>query len=374
MKVSNSVDMPNVPAMAVGEFVEELSGMYVRAVEGGTPFSALPSVMLWGPPGVGKSQGVRQIASALEARTGRRADVTDMRLLLFNPIDLRGIPVPNEGRTLAVWLKPQVFNMDPSDDVVNILLLDEISAAPPTVQAAAYQITLDRTCGEHRLPDNCIVMAAGNRVSDRSTAYRMPKALANRLLHIDVRADFASWRAWAVRAGVNDKVVAYLAFRPDRLSAFDAAADDLAFATPRSWEMAAAIIEGLGGDVDAAYPLVSGVIGAGAASELRTWSRVYAGLPEIGDVFAGRATKVPRKADALYALVSAMTARARTVKDDLDAIERSIRYEEKLPADFSALLMKDYLNLAPGYRGQLMRMPAFIQWVDGKGAVLDAGY
>lgn len=372
--MSNSVDMPNVPAMAVGEFVDALSGMYGRAVEGGMPFSALPSVMLWGPPGVGKSQGVRQIASALEARTGKRTAVTDVRLLLFNPIDLRGIPVPNEDKSLAVWLKPQVFDMDPSDDVLNILLLDEISAAPPTVQAAAYQITLDRTCGEHGLPDNCIVIAAGNRVSDRSTVYRMPKALANRLLHIDVRADFASWRAWAVRAGVNDKVLAYLAFRPDRLSAFDAAADDLAFATPRSWEMAAGIIDGLGGDVDAAYPLVSGVIGAGAASELRTWARVYAELPDLDDIFGGKPAKVPKGADALYALVSSMAAHARTVKDDLDAIEQSIRYAGKLPADFSVLLMKDYLNLAPGYRDMLMRVPAFVQWVDEKGAVLDAGY
>jgi len=372
--MSNSIDMPNVPAMAVGEFVKSLAGMYARAAEGGVPFAALPSVMLWGPPGVGKSQGVRQIASTLEARTGKHAVVTDVRLLLFNPIDLRGIPVPNEERTLAVWLKPQVFDMDPSDDVVNILLLDEISAAPPTVQAAAYQITLDRTCGEHKLPDNCIVIAAGNRVSDRSTAYRMPKALANRLLHIDVRADFASWRAWAVRTDVNDKVVAYLAFRPDRLMAFDASDDDLAFATPRSWQVAATVSDGLDGDVEAAYPLVAGVVGAGAASELRTWARVYANLPSIGDVFAGKATKVPKSTDALYALVSAMTARARAVKDDLDAIERSIRYAGKLPADFSVVYMKDLLHLEPDYREKLMRIPAFIQWVADKGAVLDAGY
>ena len=372
--MSKGVDMPNVPAMAVGKFVEALSGMYGRALEGGVPFSALPSVMLWGPPGVGKSQGVRQIASALGARYGRRVDVTDVRLLLFNPIDLRGIPVPNAEKTLAIWLKPQVFDMDPSDGTINILLLDEISAAPPTVQAAAYQITLDRTCGEHRLPDNCIVIAAGNRVSDRSTAYRMPKALANRLLHIDVRADFASWRTWAVESGLNDKVIAYLAFRPDRLSAFDAAVDDLAFATPRSWEMAATVIDGFGGDVEKAYPLVSGVIGSGAASEFRTWTRVYANLPDLDDIFAGRPAKAPRSADALYALVSAMTARARTVRDDLGAIEHSIRYAGKLPADFSVLLMKDYLHLAPGYRDTLMRIPAFVRWVDAKGVQLDAGY
>ena len=127
--------------------------------------------MLWGPPGVGKSQGVRQIASEIREKTGKKVEVTDVRLLLFNPVDLRGIPTANEDKTLAVWLKPKIFQMDPSEDVINFLFLDEISAAPQSVQAAAYQITLDRTVGEHKLPENCVVIAAGNRVTDRSVAY-----------------------------------------------------------------------------------------------------------------------------------------------------------------------------------------------------------
>ena len=88
--------------------------------------------------------------------------MTDVRLLLFNPVDLRGIPAANADRTLAVWLKPKIFQMDESENVLNLLFLDEISAAPPSVQAAAYQITLDRMVGEHRLPENCIVIAAGD--------------------------------------------------------------------------------------------------------------------------------------------------------------------------------------------------------------------
>ena len=372
--MANSVDMPNVPSMAVSEFVEALSGMYSRAIEGGVSFSGLPSVMLWGPPGVGKSQGVRQIASAVGARCFKRTAVTDVRLLIFNPVDLRGIPVANEDKSRAVWLKPQIFDFDPSPDIINILLLDEISAAPQSVQAAAYQITLDRTCGEHKLPDNCIVIAAGNRVSDRSTAYRMPKALANRLLHIDVRADYAYWRAWATKVGLNDKVVAYLAFRPDRLLVFDATSDDMAFPTPRSWSMAATIIDGLDGNIEAAYPLISGIIGAGAASELCSWSRVYAELPSLDAIFDGQSARVPNRTDTLYALVSAMTARARTLKDNPRAIENSIRYANRLPADFAVILMKDYLHLAPGYRDTLMRIPAYMRWVNEKGVVLDAGY
>ena len=148
-----------------------LAQSYSALINTGMPLKTFPSVMLWGAPGVGKSQGVRQIAERIQGITGKKVSVTDVRLLLFNPVDLRGIPTANEDRTLAVWLKPKIFQMDPSEEVVNILFLDEISAAPQSVQAAAYQITLDRTVGEHKLPENCIVIAAGNRMSDRSVAY-----------------------------------------------------------------------------------------------------------------------------------------------------------------------------------------------------------
>ena len=165
---AKAVTLGNVPSVNVGQAVGKLSNMYCSVIGADTAgIGVLPSVMLWGAPGVGKSQGVRQIGKQIEETTGKRANITDVRLLLFNPIDLRGIPTASDDKTLAVWLRPQIFDMDPADDVVNILFLDEISAAPPSVQAAAYQIALDRTVGEHKLPENCIVIAAGNKVHRR---------------------------------------------------------------------------------------------------------------------------------------------------------------------------------------------------------------
>ena len=152
----------NFSAMTVDAVIEQLAGAYTAVLRQGLPLKLLPSVMLWGPPGVGKSQAVRQLADRIRRETGKQTVVTDVRLLLFNPIDLRGIPTANEDKTLAVWLKPKIFQMDPSPNVVNLLFLDELSAAPQSVQAAAYQITLDRVVGEHKLPENCIVLAAGN--------------------------------------------------------------------------------------------------------------------------------------------------------------------------------------------------------------------
>ena len=79
-------------AINVDNMVDMLSKAYISLVESNTPFKKFPSVMLWGPPGVGKSQGVREIARAIEAKTKKTVVITDVRLLLFNPVDLRGIP------------------------------------------------------------------------------------------------------------------------------------------------------------------------------------------------------------------------------------------------------------------------------------------
>lgn len=288
MKINNEVINENIPQMNVNCLIEELTYAYCGIINAGIPIKKFPSVMLWGPPGVGKSQAVRQIGREIEKSTGKKVSITDVRLLLFNPIDLRGIPTANADKTLAVWLKPQIFQMDPSNDVINILFLDEISAAPQSVQAAAYQITLDRVVGEHKLPENCIVIAAGNRTTDRSVAFKMPKALANRLLHIEVEGDFVSWKEWAIRNGINDKVVGFLSFRPLYLMAFNSSNDDLAFATPRSWEMVSNILNHVDNDIDKMYSLIAGIIGTGTAIEFRTWAKVYKELPDVKDIFDGK--------------------------------------------------------------------------------------
>ncbi len=123
--------------MNIQAMVDMLSEAYTALIRTEAPLRSFPSVMLWGPPGVGKSQGVRALAERIRENTGKECVVTDVRLLLFNPVDLRGIPTANEDKTLAVWLKPKIFQMDESADTVNILFLDEISAAPPSVQAVA---------------------------------------------------------------------------------------------------------------------------------------------------------------------------------------------------------------------------------------------
>lgn len=357
--------------MAVGEMVAELSNAYSKIINNKLAIKTMPSVMLWGPPGVGKSQAVRQIANEIKQNTGKKVSVTDVRLLLFNPIDLRGIPTSNADKTLAVWLKPQIFQMDTSAAIINILFLDEISAAPQSVQAAAYQITLDRVIGEHKLPDNCIVIAAGNRVTDRSVAFKMPKALANRLLHIEVEGSFSDWKKWAVSSGINDKVVGFLSFRKNYLMEVDTGADHLAFPTPRSWEMVSNILNSIDDDVDKMYSLIAGIVGTGVALEFRTWTKVYKELPGIEDIFDGKMPPLPKNTDAMYALIASMTVYAREHKDDMGRIANSIRYAEKMPPDFSTILMKDYMYIDKHYKEKLMTIPEFSRWLQMKGRLMN---
>lgn len=370
MSASKEVKNANIPQMNVNRLIDELMPAYCSIINAGLPIKVFPSVMLWGPPGVGKSQAVRQLGKEIEKNTGKKTHITDVRLLLFNPIDLRGIPTANAEKTLAVWLKPQIFQMDPCEDIVNILFLDEISAAPQSVQAAAYQITLDRVVGEHKLPENCIVIAAGNRTTDKSVAFKMPKALANRLLHIEVEGSFKSWKEWAIRSGVNDKVVGFLSFRRQHLMNFDASNDDLAFATPRAWEMVSNILNHVNPDVDKMYSLIAGVIGTGLAIEFRTWAKVYDDLPDIEDIFEGKQPKLPTGTDAMYALCAAMTAYARDHKDDFRRLSNSVQYANRMPPDFSTVLFKDYMYIEKDFRAKLLQIPEFSAWLSTKGRLL----
>lgn len=337
--------------------VELLSRTYISLIQSGTSFSMFPSVMLWGAPGVGKSQGVRQIADRIALETGKKLSVTDVRLLLFNPVDLRGIPTANADKTLAVWLKPKVFQMEESPDTVNILFLDEISAAPPSVQAAAYQITLDRSIGEHRLPDNCIVIAAGNRVTDKSVAYNMPKALANRLCHLEIRSEPQAWHDWAVKNRLHPCVVGYLDYNPVALLRFDPSGTELAFPTPRSWEMVSNILKNISEDFRIVYPLIVGCIGAEAAAALRTWSRLYEGLPTPEDIFSGTASPKPKAPELRTALRAALAAYA-CGHPEPDGLARSIAHACELPWEYRKALLHDY-GLIPEVRSQIEKNSVF---------------
>lgn len=345
--------------ITVDQFVQKIANAYTTVVDNAVPFQRLPSVMLWGSPGIGKSQGVRQIAAKVQAATGKRVDITDVRLLLFNPVDLRGIPTANADRTLAIWLKPKIFQMDSSPDVINILLLDEISAAPPSVQAAAYQITLDRIIGEHKLPDNCFVIAAGNRTTDKSVAYAMPKALANRLCHLEVVCDHESWHNWAICSGIHECVIGYLNYKPEMLMQTDNK-DNNAFATPRTWEMVSNLLSVVSEDLSDIFPMVLGCIGEETANDFREWYDMFRNIPPADKIFAGTHRGIPQIPSILYALCASMVVYAKTHHKQKE-IDNAVLYASKLPFEFRNKFYIDLLRVKEA-RPALKKNEQFCDW------------
>ena len=359
---------PNIPTVSVNDCIDTLAELYSNVLKAGMPLKSIPTPFLWGAVGVGKSQGIRQLADRLAAACGRRTVVTDVRLLLFNPIDLRGIPVANNEKTLAVWLKPSILKMDESEDCLNILFLDELSAAPQTVQAAAYQICLDRTVGEHALPDNCIVIAAGNRTTDRSVSFKMPRALCNRLMHFNIKSDFDAWRSWAVNHGIDGRIIGFLGFDHARY-ATDAGEDsscgrlcqspdsgDLAFATPRSWEFVSNILKAMDCDVEKAHLLISAAVGGDVAVDFENWCKVSENLPSIDNILAGTETKYPRKHDVLYTLVASISSAviSRADKITVAELQNACDYANRFPKDFVEAFYED-LNSSQEIRLKLMK-------------------
>lgn len=373
-----------IPEMPVTNAINELATIYIPLINNGLSYSSIPSPFLWGPPGVGKSDGINELADLLSEKTGKRVVVTDIRLLLFSPIDLRGVPVADESRQFTDWLKPRILDLDPSKDIVNILFLDELSAAPQSVQAAAYQLTLNRAIGEHKLPDNTIVMAAGNRTTDRAVAYKMPSALANRMMHYDICVDFKTWAQWAIEKGnIHPFVLGYLSYDMSKLYLEDKSIDEVAFPTPRSWMFVSNILNTLGGidDVDKLHSIISSCIGIGTAVEFIAWSKIYKDLPKTEDVFSGKAVNYPSSPDALYALIGSMTTYAiRREKDSSvnglssTEIENVCRFCAGVPADYA---MSFYLNIIgmDSIRLKLMKSSSFIEWgKKHRRALVSAGY
>ena len=135
--------------------------------------------------------------------------------------------------------------------------------------------------------------------------------------------------------------------------------------------MVSNILNHVNGDIDKVFSLIAGLVGIGQAVEMRTWSKVYKDLPEIDDIFAGKTTVVPRTPDSLYALTSAMTSYAAEHRDDMEMIRNSILYANKLPADFSVMLMKDYMSIEKDYKKKLMSIPEFARWLQTKGSFLN---
>ena len=250
---------------------------------------------LWGPPGIGKSDIVKQIG----VDAGR--EVVDVRLALWEPTDIKGIPYYNADQGKMVWAPPSELPTDPESTA--IIFLDELNSAPPAVQAAAYQLILNRRVGTYELPKGVDVVAAGNREGDRGVTYRMPAPLANRFIHLEMKIDFDDFQEWAVMNNVHPEVVGYVGFAKQDLYDFDPKSPSKAFATPRSWVFVSDLLKDDDCDIDTLHNLIAGAVGDGLAVKFMAHRKIAGRLPKAEDILKGKVKDLQiKEVSAMYSL------------------------------------------------------------------------
>jgi hypothetical protein len=316
-------------------------------------------VMLWGPPGVGKSQVIAQVAAQ------HNAPMVDIRLSQMEPSDLRGIPF-RVGEHVE-WAIPALLPDAERHGNNGILFLDEITLAPPSVSASAYQLILDRRLGEYKVPNGWAIVAAGNRQGDRGVTYTMPAPLANRFSHFELEVYLDDWVAWAYKNGIDEKIIGFLRFRPELLFDFDPAHNPAAFPTPRSWEFAHRAIQKFADNSELLLGTLQACVGAAAGIELNAFISNLDQMPDLDAILRGETVKIPTEIDLQYAIAAALVGRAISAENP-EVYGHILNFATQFhPREMGVMLVSD-MHRAIG--SALFSVPEFSQWAQAIGDIM----
>ncbi|MQY20915.1 AAA family ATPase [Nocardia macrotermitis] len=287
-------------------------------------------VLLWGEPGIGKTAALTQLAESLDL------PLTTVIASVHEPLDFSGLPVIGDDPTThGVPLAPPDWAVRLVRAGRGLLFLDELSTAPPAVQAALLRLVLERRIGALQLPAGVRIVAAANPRSSAADGWELSPPLANRFVHLNwmhdpevvVRGLGGIWPRASLPELDPEKFPAAVAFarravcelltaRPalvHRLPSGEARRGG-AWPSPRSWEMTVRLIAfataaGAGNDVMSL--LIRGTVGDGPGFELLT-SIDRMDLPDPEALLADPdAAELPERGDLRQVVLDGVVAAIR---------------------------------------------------------------
>lgn len=306
------------------------------------------SFMLWGATGVGKSECVRQLAEEVGA------DLRDVRLCQKQPTDIAGLPALDHDNKQTVFYPP-AFLAAPESNKPVVLFFDEISLAPDDTRGAVLGILEERRQGEIEIPNDWIIVAAGNRPEDLANARGLGAAANRRLLHVVIEPQLEATIQHFIKIGVIAEVLAFLKVFPQHLSGEESARQQKheLFPRPASWKKVSDVYEELRrAEKNLRHTAVAGIIGDSVATEFMTLAEEIKNMKSVDELLEiNRRTPkrlgeyLPDTLNGLYALAFAIATTATEEKAD-ELLQLINRLDEQRNAKFAALPMRDLQTMA----------------------------
>lgn len=326
---------------------------------------------LAGQPGIGKSSIVEQITQEMGLDQCKV-----LNAMLFDPVDLNGVPCPIEYETedgkkikQTVYFPTHILPQTGS----GILLIDDLPGATMAMQASFYQLALDRKLGEYSLPDSWYVVASGNRLSDRGVVNPTPLPLINRFQWFEVDFALKPWIDWALDNDIRLDVISFAKFREHLFEFKPENIDNEAFLTPRSLASASRVLDQflayketctdpdeqkLLSNQSYLSELIAGNIGQGAAIEFLAFREVFSSMTPPQTILADpMGAKVPNENNPglMYATMLAVAKNVSAV-----TVDNFFQYIERVPEEYAMMAYKTALKFHHDSVAQSMSNIRFI--------------
>lgn len=266
--------------------------------------------MIWGAPGIGKT------AVAAQAAKDNGFNYLQVILAERDAPDIVG-HCYRDGKEMLTSRSDILRKIEESDKPT-LLHLDEVPQAVMMLQNIASRIVHDRVLGEGTLPESTAIVLSGNMRQHKAGTFEMPMHLKNRLAHVEMIADRDDFRVYSGEHDINPMINAYLEWRPDHLSMFDAS--QYANPSPRTWEKTSNVLA-MKIPQYAERALITGLIGEGVSNEFFGFMKIASGLPHISDIFdKPESVNIANDPATIYALMGAVANHATT--RNMDVVRR----------------------------------------------------